>query len=201
MYDHQRDDQQISIDWQSNLWHYSIWNIYLIHFVNLQCGSEKNAAQSTRAVIISHKTLCQATILHLSYYILLNPCKIFSNLTNLIPNFCIPTTEQIVFGCTRKTTILTELLPPSYLFDTHPASFLLVHQLVNCWKLLQTPHLRHFWTLNHHSAYLSLLLPPITSSQESTLLQDESRLADVIHLSFKTRRHCISICWEYNPSI
>ena len=175
-----------------------IYTSYILSICNV--AVKKNAAQS-RAVIISHITLCQATILYLSYYILLNPCKIFSNLTNLIPNFCIPTTEQIVFGCTRKTTILTELLPPSYLFDTHPASFLFVHQLVNCWKLLQTPHLRHFWTLNHHSAYLSLLLPPIPSSQESTLLQDESRLADVIHLSFKTRRHCISIYWEYNPSI
>ena len=106
-----------------------IYTSYILSICNV--AVKKNAAQS-RAVIISHTTLCQATILHLSYYILLNPCKIFSNLTNLIPTFCIPTTEQIVFGCTRKTTILTELLPPSYLFDTHPASFLLVHQLVNC---------------------------------------------------------------------
>ena len=114
MYDHQCDDQQISsIDWQSNLWHCSIWNIYLIHFVNLQCGSEKNAAQS-RAVIISHTTLCQATILYLSYYILLNPCKIFSNLTNLIPTFCIPTTEQIVFGVTERLQYWQNcFLPPS----------------------------------------------------------------------------------------
>ena len=101
MYDHQCNDQQISIDWQYNLWHCSIWNIYLIHFVNLQCGIEKTQLK-VGGVIISHTTLCQATILHLSYYILLNPCKIFSNLTNLIPTFCIPTTEQIVFGVTER---------------------------------------------------------------------------------------------------
>ena len=140
-------------------------------------------------------------ILHFSYSILLKPFNIFSHLTNLVPNLHSYQRTNSFWCTNRKNTILTELLPPSYLFDAHPASFLLVHQLFNCWKLLQTPHLRHFWTLNHHSAYLSLLLPPITSSQESTLLQDESRLADVIHLSFKTRRHCISICWEYNPSI
>ena len=105
-------------------------------------------------------TLCQATILHLSYSILHNPYSTFSHLTDLISTLhSYQRTNS--FWCNRKTTILTELLPPSYLFDTHPASFLLVHQLVNCWKILQTPHLRNFLTLNHHSAYLSLLLPPI----------------------------------------
>jgi len=130
VYDHQCDDQQVSIDWRSNMWHFSICNIYLIHFVNLQCGSEKNAAQS-RVVIISHTTLCQATILHLFYSILHSPCNICSHLTNLVPTLhSYQRTNS--FWCNRKTTILTELLPPSYLFDTHPASFLLVHQLVNC---------------------------------------------------------------------
>jgi hypothetical protein len=78
---------------------------------NLQCGSsEKNAAQS-RAVIISHTTLCQATILHLSYSILRNPCNIFSNLSNLIPT--LHSNQRInSFWCNRKTTTLTELLPP-----------------------------------------------------------------------------------------
>ena len=41
-------------------------------------------------------------ILHCSYSILLNPCNIFSHLTNLIPTFCIPTKEQIVFGVTER---------------------------------------------------------------------------------------------------
>ena len=151
-----------------------IYTSYILSICNV--AVKKNAAQS-RAVIISHTTLCQATILHLSYYILLNPCKIFSHLTNLIPTFCIPTKEQKVFGVTERLQYWQNcFLPPSYLFDTHPASFLLVHQLVNCWKLLQTPHLRHFWTLNHHSAYLSLLLPPIllvVSSQNSFKMRDD----------------------------
>ena len=146
MYDHQCDDQQISsIDWQSNLWHCSIWNIYLIHFVNLQCGSEKNAAQS-RAVIISHTTLCQATILYLSYYILLNPCKIFSNLTNLIPTFCIPTTEQIVFGVTERLQYWWQncFLPPTSL--TH----ILLHHF--CWfinlLIVENFFKHHIWGIS-----------------------------------------------------
>ena len=132
MYDHQCDDQQISsIDWQSNLWHCSIWNIYLIHFVNLQCGSEKNAAQS-RVVIIYHTTLCLPSNNTPPFYSILHiPCNICSHLTNLVPTLhSYQRTNS--FWCNRKTTILTEMLPPSYLFDAHPASFLLVHQLVNC---------------------------------------------------------------------
>ena len=70
-----------------------IYTSYILSICNV--AVKKNAAQS-RAVIISHTTLCQATILYLSYSILLNPCKIFSNLTNLIPTFCIPTKEQTV---------------------------------------------------------------------------------------------------------
>ena len=90
-----------------------IYTSYILSICNV--AVKKNAAQS-RAVIISHTTLCQATILHLSYYILLNPCKIFSNLTNLIPTFCIPTTEQIVFGVTERLQYWQNcFLPPTSL--------------------------------------------------------------------------------------
>ena len=142
-------------------------------------------------------------ILHFSYSILLKPFNIFSHLTNLVPNLHSYQRTNSFWCTNRKNTILTELLPPSYLFDAHPASFLLVHQLFNCWKLLQTPHLRHFWTLNHHSAYLSLLLPPIilvVRSQNSFKTRVDWLMSSTL-ASFKTRRHFISICWEYNPSI
>ena len=129
--------------------------IYLIHFVNLQYGSEKNTAQSRAVIILSHTQRFAnqqySTILTISCSTLVKSYKPNSNFLHSYQ-------RTNSFWCNRKTTILTELLPPSYLFDTHPASFLLVHQLFNCWKLLQTPHLRHFWTLHHHSAYLSLLL-------------------------------------------
>ena len=93
-----------------------IYTSYILSICNV--AVKKNAAQS-RAVIISHTTLCQATILHLSYYryILLNPCKIFSHLTNLIPTFCIPTKEQIVFGVTERLQYWQNhrFLPPTSL--------------------------------------------------------------------------------------
>ena len=106
-----------------------LFGIYMSYILSNCNVAVKNAAQS-RTEIISHTTLCQATILHYSYSILLNPCNIFSHLTKLIPT--LPSYQRTnSFWWNRKTAILTQLLPPSYLFDTHPASFLLVQQLVN----------------------------------------------------------------------
>ena len=118
MYDHQCNDQQISIDWQYNLWHCSIWNIYLIHFVNLQCGSEKNTAQS-RAVIISHTQRFAnqqySTILTISCSTLVNFQQPYKPNSNFLHSYH----RTNSFWCNRKTTILTELLPPSLTHILH----------------------------------------------------------------------------------
>ena len=180
--DHQYDDQ-ISIGWQSNLCpHCFICNISLIHFFNLQsCGSETNKDQS-RAVILSHTTLCQATILYLSYSFLLNPYKNFSHLKkNLIPTFHLYQRTNS-FWCHSKTTdrMASSFVPPL----PHPASFLLVHQLVDCWDITTFVHFLD----SSQSSFCILVTPDTTNnSQESKLLQ-ESRLADFIHLIFKTKQ-------------
>ena len=121
-----------------------IYTSYILSICNV--AVKKNAAQS-RAVIISHTTLCQATILHLSYYryILLNPCKIFSHLTNLIPTFCIPTKEQIVFGVTERLQYWQNhrFLPPTSL--TH-----ILHHF--CWfinlLIVENFFKHHIWGIS-----------------------------------------------------
>jgi hypothetical protein len=89
---------------------------------NLICGTVLSGINTSyilsicnvAVIILSHTTLCQATILRLSYSILLNPCNIFSHLTNQIPTFCIPTKEQIVFGVTERLQYWQNcFLPPT----------------------------------------------------------------------------------------
>ena len=101
VYDHKCDDQQISIDWQSNLWHCSIWNIYLIHLsicivavkrIQLKVGQSLHPTQHCGKQQYS-------TFLILSCSTL----KFFCHLTNLIPTLHSFQTTTSVW-CNGKTT-------------------------------------------------------------------------------------------------